>query len=574
MKIENHSMFSKKCLDSGVRGGTASWSAELGQKRPLYPMTKEGLPDVLNGMVYNKVEIEPFEFGHGGKKYKYILLSVFKSIKLKVFDYETGEFSIHDMSKPFVMLLIDENSESHTTAQATRKLLKFNIEFEYGDKIKNIDFYNEVDSIVGPDNPWFGCDISYSIPTNVLTITIIKAPANEMYDSAPKRSKKWNEYRANMQGKIQLPDEDSTQTVFYGPPGTGKTYSTINSALAIIRGEDYLDICKKQLENPSVRKEDKQEFDVLVEEKRIRFVTFHQSYSYEDFVEGIKPVLHNSDESERSTQDGPDSAARNSVNDIAYEIVPGVFMSICHDAASDPRPYVLIIDEINRGNISKIFGELISLMESSKRSGKDEQLEVILPYSNKPFSVPANVHIIGTMNTADKSIALVDIALRRRFRFVACYPDASKIEPGMVGNVDLVKLFNTMNQRIEALKDRDHQIGHTYFMNIQDIKTLHGVFRDQIVPLLTEYFNDDLGSVAKVLGCTPERRGGKAVMIERDEIKVKTELGLSEDDFEDGIYERYRVSERLNSTTETLDEEFFISVYEKNFGTPDSSSEA
>jgi len=172
--------------------------------------------------------------------------------------------------------------------------------------------------------------------------------------------------------------------------------------------------------------------------------------------------------------------------------------------ASNETPYVLIIDEINRGNVSQIFGELITLIEEDKRLGKDEALEVILPYSKEKFGVPPNLYIIGTMNTADRSIEALDTALRRRFSFETILPDSGLIEDK--GNlkteqgIDLALIMDTINKRVEKLLDRDHQIGHSYFMSVKTIENLKEIFRHNIIPLLQEYFFGDYGKIGLVLG--------------------------------------------------------------------------
>jgi hypothetical protein len=220
------------------------------------------------------------------------------------------------------------------------------------------------------------------------------------------------------------------------------------------------------------------------EVKRFEFVTFHQSFSYEDFIEGIKPALEESE--------------------MAYEIKPGIFMQLCARAAKDPEnEYALFIDEINRGNVSAIFGELISLIEADKRAGMPNALTALLPYSKKLFSVPRNLHIIGTMNTADRSVEALDTALRRRFSFEECPSKPELLKGRSVNGVDLEKLLTVINARIEMLLDRDHQIGHSYFLGWPDPASeekLRSVFKNNIVPLLQEYFYGDPVKVGLVLG--------------------------------------------------------------------------
>lgn len=162
------------------------------------------------------------------------------------------------------------------------------------------------------------------------------------------------------------------------------------------------------------------------------------------------------------------------------------------------KPYILIIDEINRGNISKILGELITLLEPSKRKGESEALEVKLPYSQEPFSVPNNLYIIGTMNTADRSIALLDTALRRRFEFIEMMPDSSRLSTDCDG-VDLQRLLESINNRIEFLLDRERTIGHAFLIDVKNLSDLKAVFKNKILPLLQEYFYDDYAKINAVL---------------------------------------------------------------------------
>lgn len=244
--------------------------------------------------------------------------------------------------------------------------------------------------------------------------------------------------------------------------------------------------------------------------QRYSFVTFHQSYGYEEFVEGLRPVMNDDAEA----------------GEIQYEIRPGVFKELCRKARLAPdQRFAMVIDEINRGNISKILGELITLIEADKRDpldGSRPPVEVTLAYSGEKFAVPANVDIIGTMNTADRSLALLDTALRRRFDFKALMPDTrpekDPADPdsaplaGLVvtldsGLIDVREMLHRINQRVEALYDRDHSIGHAYFTALaQDpdgevrFASLEKIFRNRIVPLLEEYFFEDWQKIRLVLG--------------------------------------------------------------------------
>ena len=429
--------------------------------------------------------------------------------------------------------------------------------------------------------------------------------------------------------------------ILYGPPGTGKTYNTINKALEIlgekVEGKD--------------RAELKAKFDEYRQNGQIEFVTFHQSFSYEEFVEGIKPKLIDSSEGAESSE-------------MSYTIKSGIFKEICKKALEElrrfkeeyanlakkfygdilkklkqeqefshkgitfeltqqgneiqtkgskgqavwkdeitkllmlqnsknlsdddiknsididegfvllykamrdyffseylkgkPKPYILIIDEINRGNISKILGELITLIEPSKRIGAsdeekargigNESLEVTLPYSNETFGVPSNLYIIGTMNTADRSIALLDTALRRRFEFVEMMPqwDNEHISTDCEG-VNLQTLLKTMNERIEFLLDREHTIGHSFFIGVGSLDKLREVFKLKIIPLLQEYFYDDYAKIDAVLNYNK--------MVES---KSMSDLGVAlSDEFVDSEKRVYRITDSSAWNVET-----FTKIYE------------
>lgn len=384
--------------------------------------------------------------------------------------------------------------------------------------------------------------------------------------------------------------------ILYGPPGTGKTYRSIDRALAI------LDPLFAQA-NEDDREALKTRFDELVADNRIRFVTFHQSFSYEEFVEGLKAgalpdgsihyhvadgVLKDFCRSAahpgrlapgasfasgytvlRSTEEilwirkpnGADlplpwaiidalrdmvlsgtitledirqktvfdrmpatrlekyivNGYQNILPHIVEAILPAQSPPVAVPTAWGPR--VLIIDEINRGNVSKIFGELITLVEPSKRAGATESLTVTLPYSKELFSIPQDLYLIGTMNTADRSLATVDIALRRRFLFEEMEPDVDALDGKEIAGIDVAKLLETMNARIELLLDRDHRIGHAYFVALDtqdDIDALRAVFRAQILPLLQEYFFDDWQRVRLILNDHRKLEPLDRFIVERD----------------------------------------------------------
>ena len=250
-------------------------------------------------------------------------------------------------------------------------------------------------------------------------------------------------------------------------------------------GRDYVtENLSEELEalrNPKVESADISSF--------CEFVTFHQSFAYEEFVEGLKPL-----------------PPQNEEEGIKYDVIPGVFRDICARAekawqvhGEQAPKYLLVIDEINRANIAKVFGELITLIEDDKRLTKDgPALTVRLPYSGEPFGVPPNLYILGTMNTADRSIALLDLALRRRFSFIELMPDSLLVNP--VAGVDLRAVFEKLNARVTLLLDRDHQIGHSYFMGINDAERLHFNWYHRVIPLLQEYFYNDWQRLHAVLG--------------------------------------------------------------------------
>lgn len=376
----------------------------------------------------------------------------------------------------------------------------------------------------------------------------------------------------------------SLNQILYGPPGTGKTYHTIEAA---VKAAELTFTWTNRCEL-------KAEYDRLVAEKRIRFVTFHQSYGYEEFVEGLSvrsvdgeavyyerdgvfkgivddAIKHHRSQSTPSADDFDtcwsqllkqlasdedgikistkqtfftltaidngtirfEKSKGTSIHSLSVKTLKAIFDGereingglnpyytalVQHlrsisaklpETKIERKHFVLVIDEINRGNISKIFGELITLLEPSKRYGSDEALALTLPYSGETFKVPDNLYIIGTMNTADRSLATMDTALRRRFDFVEMMPNPRVLQGCIVKGINLESLLDTLNRRIEVLYDREHTLGHAFFIPVKDLideekeqaafDELVRVFQNKILPLLQEYFFDDWSKIRLVL---------------------------------------------------------------------------
>ena len=277
---------------------------------------------------------------------------------------------------------------------------------------------------------------------------------------------------------IVLPHRESRKVkihplncIIYGAPGTGKTYSTAEYAQAIIEGISLNEFKANNTDRNAVM----EKYNKLIESKQIVFTTFHQSYGYEEFIQGLRPDTKS--------------------DKMTFETVDGVFKQIADKALRDPdKNFVIIIDEINRANISKVFGELITLIEDDKRWGELNQTSATLQ-SGDLFTVPNNLYIVGTMNSADKSISLIDAALRRRFEFIEQKPDSS-----LVVDPTLRDILEKINAALaNQLDSADLLIGHSYFMG-KTTEDLPKILNNSIIPLLYEYFYDNKKKVASVLG--------------------------------------------------------------------------
>jgi hypothetical protein len=482
--------------------------------------------------------------------------------------------------------------------------------------------------------------------------------------------------------------------ILFGPPGTGKTYTTVNQALAII-GERVTGKPRTEL---------KRLFDDRMKDGQIMFTTFHQSMSYEDFIEGIKPIepkqegqnvtyqvidgifkqacalaAYNSyklfsqrqtsliysfddlyeafiDSVQKQLAQGtppvyktlrgqeveikeinsnqsiiarakesissssapltkenlqklydtfksieeikdltqvkhavqvtpritefyavfgglkefekefkPDIVSINEVKETATidpkeiqkKFNAGVYNEAIRIYGKEAAPVVLVIDEINRGNISQIFGELITLIEDDKRLGMEEALEVTLPYSKVKFGVPPNLYIIGTMNTADRSVQALDAALRRRFSFKEMPPESKLIASegklkeanGVLHGIDLPILLETVNRRTEKLLDKDHRIGHSYLMPVSTLDELKAVFQNKIIPLLQEYFFGDYGKIGLVVG------KGFFEELEEPDMEVFADFeAKSSSDFAE------RIIYKMKSVTNMVDNDFIDAI--------------
>lgn len=430
-------------------------------------------------------------------------------------------------------------------------------------------------------------------------------------------------------------------SILYGPPGTGKTYNTVVYALAICDSTRTLQDLEKEAETREGYEKLLREYETYVQQGRIVFTTFHQSYGYEDFIEGIKPkfiqdsglsygveagvfkkfcqekikrvvsldeawnqlmadvrkgngeITINRSQTTRKMRwnektekfydiskpslewqyadkqsvaqchsgelekvDGNGSQAQKYYNSIAlyHKLIDEYHLG---EEIEDGGNKVFIIDEINRGNVSKIFGELITLIEDDKRG----KARVTLPYSGESFTVPENIYILGTMNTADRSITALDTALRRRFSFVEKMPnpDVKALRGLEIDGVNISKMLTKINQRIEVLFDREHTIGHAYFTKLQNgdgIGKLAEIFRNKVIPLLQEYFYEDYAKIRLVLADNQvPRETEKQFVLEN--AKIEGLFGIDEPDMLDET-----VSYSINDDCAFMNPEAYKKIYE------------
>lgn len=499
----------------------------------------------------------------------------------------------------------------------------------------------------------------------------------------------------------------SKNTILYGPPGTGKTYNTVCYAVAIIENKPLEEVMSEAADEYGYA-EVFERYNNYKNQGLIAFTTFHQSYGYEEFIEGIKPVMEFDDDEQAdikytvadgvfkefcenanvvsgteksdiglnsspsvwkvslwSTGDNPvrteclenghirigwdcygpditeetdfsENGGRNVLNSFLYKMKIGDIILSCYSNTSvdavgvvtgeyewngnyddlnrvrkvnwlvkgideniveinnntvftlstvyktkisvadalaivekhsdvfkknttEQKNKVFIIDEINRGNISKIFGELITLIEPSKRLGAKEGIKAILPYSKKAFGIPDNVYILGTMNTADRSIATLDTALRRRFDFVEMMPDENVLSGIDVDGIDISRMLGKINERISVLFDREHTIGHAYFIGLKDndtIDALSNIFRNKVIPLLQEYFYEDYEKIRLVLADNQVQDEDRQFVVAK-EVKVNELFGTNDVDIIDDT-KRYLIN---NNAFEN--KEAYIKIYSK-----------
>ena len=474
----------------------SDWGAEIGQGNKKL-MNVPGVSEILNGMLYYKVDesLVSAILGRGNRTIKPLpqyspdISIVLASVINKV--------SVNGVLLPnisFIMFITKDertlNDKGEVNKQYQRRNLKFSNNATYNGVPLNQQCVDAITRQLGcsQTGSWIVTEMHFEGDVLALKAVVIDAQNPHDFIDKDDRDRALQRLKYIASQATFKPSSYSgsmSSTILYGPPGTGKTHAM---------QQNYV----SQFEEDN------------------RFVTtFHQSFSYEEFVEGLKPVL-----------DAPGDGA----GDIQYKIYPGVFRKACERAAqmagyatlfdcvndtfanrktafdnaiTNKKLVLLCIDEINRGNIASIFGDLISLIEDSKRLGAEKEMMVTLPYSQDKFGVPANLLIVGTMNTADRSIQLLDTALRRRFKFQEYLPDYSvfvSTDPNIQPVLDdAQKILQRINARVRCLLNKDNQVGHSYLMFAKSNQDIFDAITSKVIPLLEEYFYNDISKVRFVL---------------------------------------------------------------------------
>ena len=495
-------------------GGTPNWATALGQGKEHKINNTPAINELLKGLIYSSAPLEKIstKIGKGGnlvsghaKNSPIVIGSVFRDVYIN---------DTHINGGKFILLITRDTSASHF-GRLRIKYGPSNTFTDNEESFSNQIFLNKAKEQLGlaEDACWFISDINIINQCTLrLNAIIVNKFGTVDYEDSNALHNAWEElippeYEVSQTQNItdsedllsEIENINNTKAdtsleavipktcldierpvrtqkiyplnnIIYGAPGTGKTYSTAEYAQAIISNvtlDEFRSI------HPD-RKEVMKSYNNLIKNGQIVFTTFHQSYGYEEFIQGLRP-----------------DTTSDSMN---FVTVDGIFKRIADKAITDTKNnYVIIIDEINRANISKVFGELITLIEEDKRWGEVNQTSATLQ-SGDIFAVPNNLYILGTMNSADKSISLIDAALRRRFDFVEQKPDSS-----LITDPEMKKILERLNRLLaDQLGNSDLLIGHSYFMN-KSISDLPKVLNNNIIPLLYEYFYDNKKKVMGVL---------------------------------------------------------------------------
>lgn len=504
-----------------IGGGTPNWATSLGQGKDYKINNDPEIDELLKGLVYSSVSLAKVtsKIGKGGRvvsgnaeESPIIVASLFQKVYI-------NESLISDGT--YVVLVTRDTSQSH----------EGRLRFKYGPS----NTYSSDEGAYSNENFWkrakkqlnladescfFVYDISVKNQNELVLSTIVVNKDNEVeYADSTALHTAWDcliDEDEKKKGKGTLQQLESSDIkvddvkddnhdlktrleiirsprkeknhplncIVYGAPGTGKTYSMVEYALAIMENKKLAEF----RENNTDRSINIRRYKELVRNGQVVFTTFHQNYGYEEFIQGLRP--------------NTDSEA------MSFKIVDGVFKIIADKALNDTenKNYIIIIDEINRANISKVFGELITLIEEDKRWGELNEMSATLQ-SRDVFAVPNNLYIVGTMNSADKSISLIDAALRRRFDFIEQKPDSS-----LVKDTVLKTILEEINLKlVEELDSTDLLVGHSYFMNKNE-KDLCDILNNNIIPLLYEYFYDNRKKVASLVNEAIKKASAKIVI--------------------------------------------------------------